>query len=98
VIDADMGKVIATYPVGDHVDATKYDPVTKLVLNSTGEGNIAAFYQTTPDEYSLIETISTAPGSKTMGLDLKTHELYVPANLSGAFNILIYGRQAGSTH
>jgi DNA-binding beta-propeller fold protein YncE len=98
VIDADMGKVIATYPVGDHVDATKYDPATKLVLNSTGDGNIAVFYQTTPDEYSLIETIPTSPGSKTMGLDLKTHALFVPANLAGQFTVLIYAKQADSTN
>ena len=31
------------------------------------------------DTYSAVETIKTRPGSKTMGLDPKTHRLFLPA-------------------
>jgi DNA-binding beta-propeller fold protein YncE len=92
VVDADNGRVIATYPIGDHVDASVFDPATGLVLNSTGEGTVAVFHQDSADKYSLLETIQTNPGSKTMGLDPKTHQLFIPANLSGAFTVLVYGR------
>src|ERR1019366_9936199 len=34
VLDAHSGKVITTLPIGDHVDATAFDPETKLVFNS----------------------------------------------------------------
>src|ERR1700680_2567540 len=40
VVDADSGKVLTTLPIGDHVDATVFDPETKLVFNSNGEGTI----------------------------------------------------------
>ena len=92
VVNADDGKVIATYPVGDHVDATAFDPATGLVFNSTGEGNIAIFHQDSADHYTPVETVETSPGSKTLGLDLKTHRLFVPGNLSGTFTVMVYGR------
>ena len=38
VMNADTGQVITTLPIGDHVDATAFDPETKLIFNSNGEG------------------------------------------------------------
>jgi hypothetical protein len=97
-VDADSGKVVVTYPIGDHVDASAFDPETKLVFNSLGEGSIAVFHQESPDKYTFIESIPTSPGSKTMALDLKTHRLFVPSLRSGQFTILIFDRnpQSGS--
>jgi hypothetical protein len=34
----------------------------------------------------------TNPGSKTMALDPKTHNLFVPANLGSQFAILVFGQ------
>jgi len=94
VVDADSGKIIATYPIGDHVDASAFDPETKLIFNSLGEGSIAVFHQDSPDAYSALESIATAQGSKTMALDLKTHRLFVPSLRSGKFDILVFERAA----
>lgn len=92
VVNADTGQVVASYPVGDHVDASAFDPTTGLVFNATGEGNVAVFRQDSADKYTLLENIETSPGSKTMGLDLETHQLFIPANLSGTFTVLVYSR------
>jgi YVTN family beta-propeller protein len=92
VLDADSGKVITTAPIGERVDAAAFDPATKLVFMSTGGGTIAVFHQDSADKYTLLENVTTNPGSKTMGLDLKTHNLFVPANLGGQFTILVYGQ------
>jgi YVTN family beta-propeller protein len=83
VLDADSGKVITTAPIGERVDAAAYDPATKLVFQSTGGGTIAVFHQESADKYALLENVATNPGSKTMGLDPKTHHLFVPANVGG---------------
>ena len=98
VVDADSGKVVATYPIGDHVDASAFDPTAKLVFHSTGDGNVAIFHQDGPDEYTFLENVPTLVGSKTMALDSKTHRLFVPALRSGKFSILILdaGAVAGS--
>ena len=96
VVDADNGKVVVTYPIGDHVDASAFDPQTKLVFNSLGEGSIAVFHQDSADKYTFVENIPTAQGSKTMALDLKTHRLFVPSLRSGQFTILVFDRTAQS--
>jgi YVTN family beta-propeller protein len=89
VANADTGKILATYPIGDHVDASAFDPETKLVFNSLGEGSIAVFHQDSADKYTALANIPTAQGSKTMALDAKTHRLYVPSMRAGQFTILI---------
>jgi YVTN family beta-propeller protein len=92
VLDADSGKVITTAPIGERVDAAAYDPGTKLVFQSTGGGTIAVFHQDSADKYALVENVTTNPGSKTMGLDPRTHQLFVPANVGGQFTILVFGQ------
>ncbi len=92
VLDADSGKVITTAPIGERVDAAAYDPGTKLVFQSTGGGTISIFHQDSADKYTLLENVATNPGSKTMGLDPKTHHLFVPANLGGQFTILVFAQ------
>jgi YVTN family beta-propeller protein len=92
VLDADSGKVITTAPIGQRVDAAAYDPATKLVFQSTGGGTTAVFHQDSADKYTLLENLATNPGSKTMGLDPRTHHLFVPANLGGQFTILVFGQ------
>jgi YVTN family beta-propeller protein len=79
VVNADNGKVVASYPIGEKVDASVFDPTTKLIFSSTGDGHIYGFHQDTADSYSPLETIPTAQGSKTMTMDIQTQKLLVPA-------------------
>ena len=92
VVDADSGKVIATLPIGDHVDATAFDAETKLIFNSNGEGTITVIHQDSPDKYSVVETVKTAPRAKTMALDPKTHRLFLSTAENGQFEILVVGQ------
>jgi YVTN family beta-propeller protein len=91
VLDAESGKVILTLPIGDHVDASAFDPETGLIFNSTGEGTVDVFHQDSPDKYSAVERIPTHAGSKTMALDSKTHQIFVPSNEAGKFQVLLFG-------
>lgn len=92
VLDADTGKIVSTAPIGERVDAAAFDTAGKLVFLSNGGGTISVYHEDGNDKYSLIETIMTNPGSKTMGLDSKTHNLYVPANIGGHFTVLVFAR------
>jgi len=89
VVDSQNGKVIGTYPIGDKVDASAFDPATKIVFSSTGDGHIYRFHQDSPDTYSALELISTAPGSKTMNIDKKTQRLFVPAREDGKVSLWV---------
>jgi DNA-binding beta-propeller fold protein YncE len=96
VVDADTGRVVVTYPIGDHVDSSAFDSTAKLVFHSTGDGNVAVFHQDSPDSYAFLENVPTLAGSKTMALDAKTHRLFVPALRSGDFSVLVLDRNPGT--
>ena len=90
VLDSDTGKLVFTAPIGERVDAAFFDPATRLVMLSTGDGNVFIFRQDSPDKYSLAQDLVTHPGSKTFGYDPKTRRLLVPSNENGAMQILVY--------
>jgi DNA-binding beta-propeller fold protein YncE len=108
VMDADSGKIIGQpFPIGDRVDSNVYDDATALVASSTREGTIHIFHEDSPDKFSLVETVKTEFGAKTMALDPKAHNLFVdtsdfgppaaatkqqPRAIPGTFRLLIYGR------
>ena len=77
VLDADSGKVIQSFPITAGVDAAAYDADTGMVYVSTREGFVHIFHQDTPDKYIEVEKVKTEFGAKTMGLDTKTHNIFV---------------------
>lgn len=91
VMNADTGQVITTLPIGDHVDATAFDPESRLIFNSNGEGTITLIHEDSPDKYSIVETVKTVPKAKTMALDLKTHQLFLSTAEAGQFEVLVVG-------
>jgi len=77
VLDSESGKVIQSFPISAGVDAAAYDPETGMVFVSTREGMVHVFHEDSPDKFSEAETIKTEYGAKTMGLDTKTHNLFL---------------------
>ena len=79
VTDADSGKIVTTISIGDGPDATAFDPGTKTVFASNGEGLLTVVHEDSPDKYSVIENVPTKKSARTMALDLKTHNVFLPA-------------------
>jgi hypothetical protein len=79
VIDGETGKVIATPAIGDGVDANAYDPGTNYAFASTGDGHLTVVHQDSPDQYTVVENVPTKKSARTMGLDLKTHTVFLPS-------------------
>jgi DNA-binding beta-propeller fold protein YncE len=77
VLDSDTGKVLQSFPISAGVDAAAYDPETGMVFVSTREGKVHIFHEDSPDKFNEAETITTEYGAKTMGLDTKTHKLFL---------------------
>lgn len=77
ILDADSGKVIQSFPITAGADANVYEPETGLIFASTRAGMIHIFHEDSPDKFSVVETVKTEFGAKTMGLDTKTHNLFV---------------------
>jgi DNA-binding beta-propeller fold protein YncE len=77
VMDAKNGKVIQSFPISEGVDASVYEPETDLLFVSTREGMIHIFHEDSPDKFSVVDTVKTEYGAKAMGLDTKTHNLFL---------------------
>jgi YVTN family beta-propeller protein len=78
MMDSTDGRVVATVPIGSGVDGCAYDPGTQLAFSSNGEGNVTIAHEETPDKLTVVQTLSTEKGARTMALDLKTHRIYLP--------------------
>ena len=79
VLDAQTGKIITTVSIGAGVDAVVYDPDTKLVFCSNGDGTATIIRQESPDKYTVVQTLETQWRAKTMALDPKTKKIYFSA-------------------
>jgi hypothetical protein len=77
VMDADNGKVIQSFPITAGADADVYEPETNLIFVSTRDGMIHIFHEDSPDKFILVDAVKTEFGAKTMGLDTKTHNLFL---------------------
>lgn len=77
VLDSDSGRVLTSFPISAGVDAAAFEPETGLIFVSTREGMVHIFHEDSPDKFSEVETVKTEFGAKTMGLDTKTHNLFL---------------------
>jgi len=77
IMDADSGKVLQTFPIGDGVDTNIYEPETGLLFTATREGTLHIFHEDTPDRFSVVETVKTEFGARNMALDPMTHRLFI---------------------
>jgi DNA-binding beta-propeller fold protein YncE len=77
VMDADSGKVVANLPIGDGVDASRFDPRTQLVFSSNGDGTLTVIHEDSTDKYTVVDNITTQRGARTMELDPRTHRVFL---------------------
>jgi WD40 repeat protein len=79
VMDADSGKVIATPTICDGPDAAAFDPATNYAFASCGDGTLTVIHEVSADKFTVIDNVPTKKSARTMGLDLKTHNIFLPA-------------------
>ena len=79
VLDSRTGKVVATLPIGKGPDGAEFDPGTGLAFSPNGEGTLTVIHEDSADRFSVVGTVTTQRGARTMALDPKTHRLYLAA-------------------
>jgi Uncharacterized conserved protein len=78
VVDPSNGKIVATITNGDGVDALGYDPSEKLIYIPAGrDGNVTVVRQDGPDKYTVVATVPTMRGAKTIAVDPVKHMAYL---------------------
>jgi hypothetical protein len=105
MMDSTDGKVIASVPIGDGVDACAFDAGTQLAFSSCRDGTTTIAHEDAPDKLTVVQTLTTERSARTMTLDSKTHRIYLPAAkfgppvegqrrppmIPGTLRILVYG-------
>jgi hypothetical protein len=79
MMDSTSGKVLATVPIGEGVDGAAFDPGTQLAFASCGQSaTVTIAKEESPDKLTVVQTLKTERGARTMALDPTTHRIYLP--------------------
>ncbi len=77
VVDSTSGKLVATPAIGEDPDGDGFDAARGLIFTSSVEGTLSVLHEDAPDRYSLVQTVPTAYGARTMTIDEKTGRVFV---------------------
>lgn len=81
VLDITTGKVVTTVPIGGGCDGCVFDPASKLCISSNGEGTMTFVKEESPNKFSVISTVATAKGARTIAIDNKSKRIFTLAAL-----------------
>ena len=76
VSDARAGRLVTTVPIGQGVDACRFDAGTQLAFASNGDGTLTVIREVSPDSFAVVSNAQTKRGARTMELDERTHVVY----------------------
>jgi YVTN family beta-propeller protein len=107
MMDSTTGKVIASVPIGQGVDGSAFDPGTGFAFASCGDGTTTIAKEESPDKLTVVQTLKTERGARTMAIDPQTHKIYLPSAkfeapaegqrrgkmVPDSFKILVYGME-----
>jgi YVTN family beta-propeller protein len=78
VVDADTGKVVATPAIGDGPDAARFSAADQIAFSPNGEnGTLTLVHEDSPDTYSVVQTLATERGARTMAMDADGSHVYL---------------------
>jgi DNA-binding beta-propeller fold protein YncE len=78
VLDAETGKVLASPAIGKRTDGAAFDVVSGCAISANGEGTLSVIATRGNQPFTVVQTLPTAPGARTLVLDPKSRQLYLP--------------------
>ncbi len=78
VLDVESGKVVATVPIGERVDGNGFVQEFGLAFSANGDGTLTVVRESSPGKFEVAGTVTTQAGARTMAIDPKTHNIYLP--------------------
>lgn len=76
-LDADTGRVIATFPIGIDLDGFAIDEQRQRIVTSNDEGTLSVIGQDGADDFKLLGTVGTHRGARMMAMNERDGRLYV---------------------
>jgi DNA-binding beta-propeller fold protein YncE len=82
ILDSESGKVLGTVPIGAGVDGVEFDAVLGLAVSANGkEPTMTVVSEGPAGKFSVVQTLNTIKGAKTIAVDPKTHRFFCPCNV-----------------
>jgi DNA-binding beta-propeller fold protein YncE len=89
-LDIKAGKVLGAIPIGEGVDGNAFDPETGFAFSANGRsGTLTVARETAVDKFEVLENVPTQIGARTLALDVKTHNLYLPSAQFGPAPVVV---------
>ena len=77
VVNADNGKVVASFKTSGRADQNAFDSGLKVAFNpNRTDSTMTVVHEDSPDKFSVLETVKTGGASRTCAVDEKTHKVY----------------------
>jgi len=73
MMDSTNGNIVGQVPECAGVDSTWFDPATNLAFSSCGDGTVTIAHEDSPTKLTVVQTLKTSQGARTMALDAATH-------------------------
>lgn len=78
VVNGTTGKIVATIANGEGVDALGWDASQRLIYIPAGrDSSVTVVHQDSPDKYTVVATVPTMRGAKTITVDQMRHVAYL---------------------
>lgn len=78
VVNAENGKLVTTFPIGDGPDGAAFDSDRQLAFSPNGaDGTLTVAHEDSTDKISVLENIATQRGARTMELDEQGHRVFL---------------------
>jgi YVTN family beta-propeller protein len=79
MLNTESGKVLGSVPIGAGVDGCAFDDATQLAFASCGDGTTIIAREEAPNKLTVLQTLKTERGARTIALDPQTHRIYLPS-------------------
>jgi YVTN family beta-propeller protein len=105
VMNAGTGEVTARLPIGEGCDGVAFDPSSKNVFASCGEGNLYLAAEDSKGDCKIIGSVPSKRSARTITIDTENHEVFLPAAdlgkgepgkrppvIPGSFQVLVFSK------
>jgi hypothetical protein len=77
VLETDRGTAVSRLAVGGGVEKLVFDPGNHLLVSIGTGGASSTMWQESADKYSMVATVGTQSGARTIALDAERHVAYL---------------------
>jgi YVTN family beta-propeller protein len=79
VMDITNGNIVDKLPIANGCDGVGFDNGLKYVFASCGEGILTVIQEKSASEFAVIDNVPTKRSARTIAVDDKTHQVFLPA-------------------